>query len=299
MKEMDYTLENDLLEVKVSAHGAELQSIKNKRNGFEYLWQGDPTFWKRRSPVLFPIVGAVWNGEFRMDGKTYEMGQHGFARDMDFTLVEDTPDDQLWFRLDSTPETLERFPRQFRLEIGYQLIETRLTVYWKVSNTGDVDMPYQIGAHPAFNLPYFNPADPVHGYFAFNHMDTELVSERIAEKGCVGTEMQRPELTPLEWLLPIKADTFVNDALIFGGRKVNRVSLMDKARQPWLTLLFDTPYVGLWSPRPDAPFVCIEPWYGRADSVGYTGDFTDRTAVNKLLPHDSHTLFYHIIIDSL
>lgn len=296
---MEYKLENDLLEVKVSAHGAELQSIKNKRTGYEYLWQGDPAFWKRRSPVLFPIVGAVWNGEFHMDGKTYKMGQHGFARDMDFTLIEDTPDDQLWFRLDSTPQMLEQYPRPFRLEIGYHLIEARLTVYWKVINTGDSDMSYQIGAHPAFNLPDFNPADEIHGYFAFNHLDTTLIAEKISEQGCVGDETQTPELTPYESLLPIKADTFINDALIFGGKKINRVSLMDKGRQPWLTLLFDTPYVGLWSPRPDAPFVCIEPWYGRADHVGYTGDFADRHAVNTLAPHDRFLTFYHIIIDNI
>ena len=95
-------LENDLLIVEASSWGAELQSIRDKRTGHEYLWQGNPAFWKRRSPVLFPIVGSVWDGKFHMDGKEYTMGQHGFARDMEFSPVEGTPDDEIWFRLEWT-----------------------------------------------------------------------------------------------------------------------------------------------------------------------------------------------------
>ncbi len=293
---MGYKLENTLLELEVSAQGAELQSIKNKRTGFEYLWQGNPTFWKRRSPVLFPIVGAVWNGKFRMDGKTYEMGQHGFARDMAFTPVADCPDDELWFRLESSPETLERFPREFRLEIGYKLDDTRISVMWRVENTGDKELPFQIGAHPAFNIPGFNADDAVHGYFAFdtNNLEAELISE----KGCVGDERIRPALDA-EGMLPIQSDTFSHDALIFGGGQLHRVSLLDKEKQPLLTALFRSPYVGLWAPGADAPFVCIEPWYGRADSVGFEGDFSSRHQMNRLAPGESFNASYMLIIDNI
>lgn len=284
-----------MLELEVSAQGAELQNIRNKRTGFEYLWQGNPAYWKRRSPVLFPIVGAVWNGKFRMDGKTYEMGQHGFARDMAFTPVSDCPDDELWFRLESSPETLERFPREFRLEIGYKLDDTRISVMWRVENIGDKELPFQIGAHPAFNIPGFNADDAVHGYFAFdtNNLEAELISE----KGCVGDEAFRPALDA-EGMLPIQGNTFSHDALIFGGQ-LHRVSLLDKEKQPLLTALFRSPYVGLWTPGADAPFVCIEPWYGRADSVGYEGDFSSRHQMNRLAPGAVFNASYMLIIDNI
>lgn len=107
---MNVTLKNDLLSVVISSHGAELQNITNIRTGQEYLWQGDAAFWGRRSPVLFPIVGAVWNNEYRVDGRSYKLGQHGFARDCDFEVVEDVPESEAWFVLESSEATLEKFP---------------------------------------------------------------------------------------------------------------------------------------------------------------------------------------------
>ncbi len=293
---MNSILENNLLKVEVSSFGAELQSITSKASGYEYLWQGDPAFWKRRSPVLFPIVGALWNGVSRIDGREYKMEQHGFARDMEFKPVADAPEDELLYVLESTPETLEQFPRPFRLEIGYALYETRITVKWRVVNTGPEELCFQIGAHPAFNLPGFDASQPVHGYFAFDA--TDLITEIIGWNGCVGDVGAYVKLDDVG-MLPIKADTFSRDALIFGNSKVHRVSLLDSRRSPVVTLLFSSPYVGLWAPKPDAPFVCIEPWYGRADSVGFGGDFSRRRAVNRLAPGEAFTASYMILIDNL
>lgn len=115
---MIQTLHNDLLTVTISDHGAELQSIEQNRSHYQYLWHGDKTFWGRRSPVLFPIVGALWQGKFLMDGKEYAMGQHGFARDCDFLPLENAPEDEAWFVLESNADTLAKYPRNFRLEIG-------------------------------------------------------------------------------------------------------------------------------------------------------------------------------------
>ena len=289
------TLSNDLLTVTIHPHGAELQSIENKSTGHQYLWQGDSRFWGRRSPVLFPIVGAVWNGTFRMDGTEYALGQHGFARDMDFTPVEGGPDDEAWFRLESTDATLEKFPRRFSLEIGYRLQEARLTVMWRVTNLDTRTMHFQIGAHPAFNYPQFNAADAVHGYFHIGGSD--LATEVITEKGCVGAAGR--VIPDADGFVAITDTTFAHDALIFGEGRVNRVSLLTKEHTPYLTLLFGSPAVGLWSPKPDAPFVCIEPWWGRADRVGYEGEFCDREYVNTLKPGDTFNASYMIIIDDL
>ena len=144
------SIKNEALTIKVKKHGAELASIVC--DGREYLWQADEAFWKRHSPVLFPLVGAVWGGKFRSHGEEFAMGQHGFARDMDFTLIHETAD-ELRYALCSTEETLKRYPYPFRLEIGYRLEGRSVRVTWHVENSGQEVMAFQIGAHPAFYWP--------------------------------------------------------------------------------------------------------------------------------------------------
>ena len=122
------TISNSVLTVGVSEHGAELQSIQ--KNGKEYLWQGDTRFWGRRSPVLFPIVGRVWEDTYRYAGNSYRMGQHGFARDMEFTLVSEK-DDEVRYRLVSNEETLQKYPFPFCLEIGYRIQGKQIEVIWR------------------------------------------------------------------------------------------------------------------------------------------------------------------------
>lgn len=289
-------LKNDLLTVEIDSRGAELRSIRSNNTGHEYLWQGDSRFWGRRSPVLFPIVGAVWDGVYRMDGEEFSLGQHGFARDMEFVGVEDEAEDEAWFALESDSETLLKFPRHFRLEIGYRLDGERITVMWKVKNTDSREMSFQIGAHPAFNYPEFNEADSVHGYFHFDKK--KLNRQTIREKGCVASE-ETPVVLDNDGLLPIGADIFADDAIILAGQGVHRVSLLGKSFSPYLSLIFDAPLVGLWSPCKESPFVCIEPWWGRCDSVGYKGEFRDRSYVNTLAPSAEFDASYMIVIDNL
>ena len=147
------TLKNTALTLNISLHGAELTSIRDSF-GREFLWQADPAFWKRHSPVLFPIVGSLWDKHFRVNGREYEMGQHGFARDMDFRLVSER-EDEMWFELKSSPETLAKYPYKFTLRIGYRLEANKIHVMWEVSGDDSQTMWFQIGAHPAFYLPRF------------------------------------------------------------------------------------------------------------------------------------------------
>lgn len=295
---MTVTLKNDLLAVEIDSRGAELKSILNIRTGQQYLWQGDPAFWGRCSPVLFPIVGAVWDGKFAVDGQNYPMSQHGFARDREFELIDD-PDSEseVWFRLSADDDTMKIYPFRFRLEIGYSLIGERLSVMWRVENTDSREMVFQIGAHPAFNYPEFSAADPVHGYFNFD--GDEFVSQLIEKDGCIGTST-RVITTDSDGMFPLGPSTFDDDALVFANRQVGRVSLLDKHRRPYLTLLFSSPVVGLWSPvGKNAPFVCIEPWWGRADRVGFNGDFFDREYINRLPAGETFRAGYMIIVDNL
>ena len=293
---MTQTLKNDLITVIIDTHGAEIQSITDNRSQYQYLWQGDKAFWGRRSPVLFPLVGAVWNGRYSLDDKEFALGQHGFARDMDFEIMPDAPENEAWFALGYDETTLAKFPRRFRLEIGYGLEGERLSVMWRVKNLDDRDMPFNIGAHPAFNLPGFSASDRIHGYFLFG--PRELNRETITEKGCVGEGEQTLELDS-EGMLPITASTFDHDAIILAGSQVHRVSLLDKDRAPYLSVLFNAPLVGLWAPAPSAPFVCIEPWWGRCDRVGYDGDFAHREYTNTIAPGRTFESSYMVIFENL
>lgn len=278
---MIVNIENEYLRVAVSSHGAEVVSIVNKATGFEYLWNADPKFWKRHSPVLFPIVGSVWEGRYRMDGNEYRLGQHGFARDMEFSCPVSVRDGKWTFTLEADEATLRLFPRRFCLQIHYWLDGMTLNVGWTVMNRDEEAMDFQIGAHPAFMMPDFNAADTVHGYFAFAVDNIE--SEILLPDGSVGSGMRKVDLEDGRQL-PITEHTFDCGTYILHDSRVREISLLDKNCRRVVKVAFTAPYVGLWSPSPACPFVCIEPWYGRADAHGYAGDLRDRPGVTTLAP---------------
>ena len=149
---MQYTIENDKMKCTIDSHGAELRSIVKKADGREVMWNADPAFWNRTSPVLFPFVGGVKDKKYRYAGSEYTIGQHGFARDMEFTL-ESKATDEIWFVLIENEESLSKYPFKFMLRIGYVLNGSELSVNWEVTNTNDSDMYFAIGAHPAFAVP--------------------------------------------------------------------------------------------------------------------------------------------------
>lgn len=272
------TLSNSELSIQVSPHGAELCSIRC--NGKEYLWQADPAYWKRHSPVLFPIVGCVWENAYRVDGNEYHLTQHGFARDMDFCLIAERPN-ELRYRLTDNEETRAKYPFPFCLEIGYWIEGKKITILWEVKNTGTKEIFFQIGAHPAFYYPDYDAITTDRGYFGFDKVEG-LQYILIAEKGCADPNVKYP-LHLIDGLFPIDTHTFDKDALIMEDSQVREVTLYNKEKKPYLSLYFDTPLVGLWSPpAKNAPFVCIEPWYGRGDRAYYTGEYKDKDWMQHL-----------------
>lgn len=315
------TLTNGKISISVQEHGAELCSIKS--NGREYLWSAYPEYWKRHSPVLFPIVGSVWNGEYRCKGKVFQMGQHGIARDMDFTLLS-VSETEVWYELRSTEETLQKYPYEFILRIGYKLHDTTVDVCWEVENPSDEEIAFQIGAHPAFYWPMLSnevidkgveamdkalSENPERGYFRL-HISKEqkadflpedkqfVFSQIIKEKGCV-SDVEDSCYEVVDGLIPISTDLFDDDALILPDSQVDSVAILDEAQNPYLTVSFDSPLVGLWSPpKKNAPFVCIEPWYGRTDTINYTGSFEEKPFMNRLAPHATFKAKYEITIHS-
>ena len=286
-------LSNETLRVEVSAHGAELQSIR--KGDVEYLWQGDSRYWGRRSPVLFPIVGSVWEARYRVDGTEYQLGQHGFARDMDFTLVCAT-DTEVRYRLESSDETLAKYPYPFVLEIAYRLHGASIDVIWEVKNPSDKDMYFQIGAHPAFFYPDYDPEKSGRGFFTFDRTEG-IECIRIKEKGCVDAVTKWPLEMP-EGVLKLEKDTFdAIDTIMVQDSQLKRVNMFKEDGTAWLSLSFDAPVVGIWSPPGQvAPFICIEPWYGRCDRVGYEGEYKDKDWMNCLAPGEGFKSVYTIEI---
>jgi len=288
-----HTISNNCLVVTVSDHGAELQSIKSS-DGIEYLWQGDPEFWGRRSPILFPFVGAEVNDTYRFNGKEYHMPQHGFARDREFTFVE-KEGSKISFVLESDDETREIYPFDFALTVEYSLFNNELHVKWTVENKTDGVMYYAIGAHPAFNLPEtVEREDCLIMLDKMPHTLTTIsgryADEEVGVKNSLHIQPNR--------MIHIEKDLFKNDALVFENGQVHSVALCDDGGDPFVEVTFDAPVVGIWSPyKEGCPFVCIEPWYGRCDHVGFDGDLSEKEWMNTLEVGESAVHQYMITIE--
>lgn len=289
------TLTNKDLKVNVSAHGAELQNIIC--GGKEYLWQGDSKYWGRRSPVLFPIVGRLYDGVSKYRGGEIRLSQHGFARDMEFEIVQQS-ECSVTYRLDSCERTLEVFPMEFRLEISYKLEDRDIVVGWRVENIGKDELAFQIGAHPAFYFADFDPNGSDRGYLSFDSAETLEYIIPVG-KGCTGPEKYVLERDQ-KGMMPIGAGSFKVGTYVFEDSQIKKITLCDTERRPYVSVEFDTPIVALWSPseeHPDVPFICIEPWYGRCDMYGYQGEFTDREHIWKLSPGEVFEASYKIVVE--
>ncbi len=290
---MIYEIKNEVITVKISDHGAELKSLVANDSNREYLWQADPAFWGRTSPVLFPVVGCYYGKESRYGGKTYSMGQHGFARDMDFELAEQTSD-SIMFKLSDNAETHEKYPFAFNLYCGYQITGKEIRVIWKVLNTDKTEAYFSIGAHPAFNCSL--DQDVLKFEKAGKTLDT-IRTNVIAQDGSGCMSDKTKEFGLDGGILKMSDELFAEDALVMEDKQADAISIIDSKGDAFVRVSFDTPLVGVWSPvGKHAPFVCIEPWYGRCDRVGFAGDISEREYGNKLAPGETFETSYSIEI---
>ncbi len=293
---MQYTLKNDRLEATFDSFGAELMSLQDE-TGKNYLWYGDSAFWGRRSPILFPFVGKVKDGKYRYKGVEYEMGQHGFARDMEFEHVSQT-ENEIWFALESTEETLQNYPFAFRLEIGYKLIENTLRAMWRVLNPATEEtLHFSIGGHPGFLCPLLEGTKQNQYFLQLDVNEPEYYSADM-EKGLtlpdsriLKTENGRCRIVDGFF------DLGDRGTYIFENHQVKEVALLTPDGKPYVTVSFDMPLVALWSPeKKQAPFVCIEPWYGRCDAIDFEGSLEERVWANQLAPGGVFESYYDIRI---
>lgn len=296
-----FTLENDELLVTVARRGAELTRIYDKKADREVLWCAEPSVWNRHAPVLFPFVGKCYEGAYVHDGKEYGMTPHGFARDMDFEpLLCDM--DECWFRLKDTPETYEKYPFHFEVEIGHRLEGRTIEVMWKVANRDSGEMLFMMGGHPAFQVP---EGKNIYDFtFEFNRRGcregqfTDCLHYLAPNANGYEKEELQGNLKLSEGWVPLTKG-FFDTALtyMFDEAQVSSVSLMVYG-SPYVTLeCSDFPYLGIWTMEATHPFVCLEPWYGICASDGYKGELKDRRGIISLPGWENWQKSYQIRVE--
>jgi galactose mutarotase-like enzyme len=272
------TIINECLKLTAKDSGAELISVKNTFTNKEYLWQGDPEFWGRRAPILFPIVGKVRGNQYRAEGKTFELPQHGFARDEHFEST-DKQDNSLTYVLRSNENTLKVYPYKFELTVQYRLEKNKVIVDYEVKNVDDKAIWFSIGAHPAFNCPLEKNEKFSDYYLEFEKNET--ASAFLLEEGLITDN--KVLILNNEKIISLSTELFDNDALIFKDLRSSFVKLKSKKSTHEIIVDFTGfPYLAFWSKKGGAPFICIEPWYGIADKAGFEGQYNEKEGIKCL-----------------
>ena len=289
---MVHTLKNDALTVTVADHGAELKSITGN-DGTEYLFDGNPTWWKYTSPVLFPIVGKLVNGKYRAEGKEFALPGHGFARTSEFKCVRESAD-EITFKLNWSDETLKVYPYKFTLEISYVLKKNTVAVIWLVKNVDNKPIYFSIGAHPAIKCPIVEGENFDDCYLKFNKIEK---SARLLLLPTGPLSHERVETLDGDEL-NLNYELFKGDALVFDDLKSDEITIRSRKSSKYVTVQAKGfPYWGIWTPdKGGAPFLCIEPWHGHADFDDFTGDITEKEGINKLEIGQSFGTNYTFII---
>ena len=276
---MNVTISNQTLTATINSKGAELNSLKKENR--DYIWEGNPEFWGKHSPILFPIVGTLKGNSYEYKGEKFELSRHGFARDQEFKVVESS-ENKAVFLLSSSEETLKVYPFEFELQVIYTLEENQLQIQYKVKNNGSSSMPFSIGGHPAFALPG-NFED-----YSLRFEKQETLQSFTLENDLVSDKTNTFELKEKQF--PLNYASFENDALIFKTMKSKSIEILEN-QKPLLRFKFnDFPNFGIWT-KVNAPFICLEPWLGYSDTFKANGNLFDKEgsiALEENATFDAH-----------
>ena len=276
---MNVTISNQTLTATINSKGAELNSLKKENR--DYVWEGNPEFWGKHSPILFPIVGTLKDNSYEYKGEKFELSRHGFARDQEFKVFESS-ENKAVFLLSSSEETLKVYPFEFELQVIYTLEENQLQIQYKVKNNGSSSMPFSIGGHPAFALPG-NFED-----YSLRFEKQETLQSFTLENDLVSDKTNTFELKEKQF--PLNYASFENDALIFKTMKSKSIEILEN-QKPLLRFKFDDfPNFGIWT-KVNAPFICLEPWLGYSDTFKANGNLFDKEgsiALEENATFDAH-----------
>lgn len=271
------SITNQILTATINTVGAELVSLE--KNQVNYIWEVDENYWNKTSPVLFPIVGRLKNDVYTLNGKEYTLPRHGFARNYEFQY-ELKSEHQVIFELESNAETKYNFPFDFKLFLAYTLIDSELIIEYFVRNISNETMPFSIGAHPAFAI----EGDLSDYSLQFNQPDV-LITHHLENENF---NFETSVIESHSGKLDLKYELFANDALVFKSLESDEVILLH-LDVPILKVNFDFfPYLGVWT-KPNAPFLCIEPWCGVADNLVHDSNLLEKEGIN-LLPSNEDFL---------
>lgn len=270
-------LENSILKIQIDPKGAELRSAYRKDHQLEYMWSADPAVWPRVSPVLFPIVGRLKNDQYRYEGNTYTLSQHGFARNMDFEVLANTSNTAV-FLLESNDATRENYPFDFQLLLSYTLLDEVLELQYEVINKGNEKMYFSLGMHPGFKIPLKSNEQYSDYYIETNNKEN---AERYLIEGGLISE-NREAVFQDSQRIDLNLNLFNRDALVFKNLKSTELSIRSKNHSHGISLqAHDFPYYGIWAQK-GAEFVCLEPWCGIADVVEANGDIKMKEGIQVL-----------------
>lgn len=283
---MTTIISNQFVTAKINHKGAELFSLQSNNDKKEYIWEGNPDFWGKHSPVLFPIVGTLKNNSYQINNQSYSLSRHGFARDMTFELIAQK-EDSATFSIQSSSETLKIYPFEFEFQIQYSLENKKLIITYTVINKNNSALPFSIGAHPAFDLEgnfedyeiEFEKEEPL----VYSLLENDLISSKTAI------------LTTQDNYINLNYELFENDALIFKNLESKSVCI-SKKQKPFLKVHFQGfPHLGIWT-KVNAPFLCIEPWYGYSDTNQSTGNLFEKEGIQILDANKSFNAQFEIEI---
>ena len=270
-------LENEYLKVTFSRKGAELKDLVRKENHMELMWSGDPFYWAKSSPILFPIVGALKDNTYFYQNKRYELPRHGFARDMEFS-AEKISAGEVLFTLESDENTLINYPFAFKLGIRYKIEGTALFCTYEVHNPGAGDLLFSIGGHPAFAVPLELTEEYTDCFLQFDK--DEVLEFHKIQDNLIDDQVSVIPLT--DGKLNLEHSLFYEDALVFKQLKSKEISLRSKKSVHGLSFTFEGfPYFGIWAAK-DANFVCLEPWCGIADGIHHDQQLENKEGIVRL-----------------
>lgn len=256
--------------------GAELSCVFHNQSKHEFIWQADKEIWGRHAPVLFPFVGRLNNFEYLFNGKIYKIEQHGFARDMQFS-VHSKGDDFVIFELTKNDNTYQRYPFNFNFKVHYKLSKNMLMMEFIVANMSNSSMPVSFGGHPAFNIS--NPDDAI---IEFEN-DADPDSLRLLSNF---VSLKTRKVTNGKGEIFITPNTFDNDALIFKNLNSKWVMLKSKSSSKKIKVNIEGwKYLGIWA-KPGSNFICIEPWQGIADFINFRNDVSVKEGILNLKPYE-------------
>ncbi|WP_122641636.1 aldose 1-epimerase family protein [Luxibacter massiliensis] len=286
-------LENEYLLVEIADKGAEVVKIYDKQKAVDVLWEGNPAFWKRHSPILFPNVGKNYKNTIHIQGKEYPSSQHGFARDHVFTCVK-SDESQGIFLLCSNEETKKVYPFDFELYISYILEGKTLSIQWEVKNPTAEPVYFTIGGHPAFR--FSGKEERKEDYCLFFPKKEKLQYILINPESGTACVERIYELELNKGMYPLSEEMFSKDALIFDNGQIGEAWICHKDGRPYVGLRCEGfPNFGIWSVE-GAPFICLEPWAGRCDNHGFEGDISEKPGMNRVDGHGTFKKQYQIVV---